>query len=43
VNAIPGGAEPTYGPYQARLDHELILAIRKSSDQDGQPVQIPLI
>ena len=34
--------EPTYGPYQARLDQELILAIRQSSAEGGAPVTLPL-
>lgn len=42
VDAIRTGQEPTYGPYQARLDQELILAIRQSSQDGGKPVKIPL-
>lgn len=42
VNAVRGGAEATYGPYQGRLDQELILAIRMSSMNGGAPVRIPL-
>jgi predicted dehydrogenase len=42
VDAVRNGTEPTYGPYQARLDQELILAIRQSSLAGGQPVQLPL-
>jgi predicted dehydrogenase len=42
VNALRTGAEPTYGPHQGRLDQELILAIRQSSEQGGAPVQLPL-
>ena len=38
VNAVRAGGEPTYGPYQARLDQELILAIRQSSNEGGRPV-----
>jgi predicted dehydrogenase len=41
-NAIQTNSEPTYGPYQARLDQELILAIRKSSQEGGKPVKLPL-
>jgi predicted dehydrogenase len=41
VNAVHGG-EPTYGPHQARLDQEIILAIRQSSQAGGQPVRLPL-
>jgi predicted dehydrogenase len=42
VDAVRTGGEPTYGPYQARLDQELILAIRQSSLARGQPVPLPL-
>jgi hypothetical protein len=42
VDALRTNSEPTYGPYQARLDQELILAIRQSSLQGGQPVDLPL-
>jgi hypothetical protein len=42
VEAVRNGTEPTYGPYQGRLDQELILAIRMSAINDGQPVNLPL-
>jgi len=42
VHAVRTGSEPTYGPYQARLDQELILAIRQSSQEGGKPVRLPL-
>jgi predicted dehydrogenase len=42
VNAVRDHTEPTYGPLQGRMDQELILAIRQSSQAGGQPVQIPL-
>ena len=42
VNAVRNGSEPTYGPYQGRLDQELILAIRMSAEQGGQPIKLPL-
>ncbi len=42
VNAVRHDSAPTYGPYQARLDQELILAIRQSSLAGGQPVRMPL-
>ena len=42
VTAVRNGTEPTYGPDQARLDQELILAIRQSSLEGGRPVQLPL-
>ena len=43
VNALRSGGEPTYGPHQARLDQEIILAIRQSSAEGGQPVKLPLV
>ena len=42
VEAVRNGGEPSYGPYQARLDQELILAIQRSSKAGGQPVTLPL-
>jgi len=42
VNAVRNNTEPTYGPYQARLDQELILAIRQSSLDGGKPVHLPM-
>lgn len=42
VNAVYHGIEPTYGPWQARIDQELILALRMSSRQGGKPVTLPL-
>jgi predicted dehydrogenase len=42
VNAVRDNTEPSYGALQGRLDQELILAIRQSSAQGGQPVTLPL-
>ena len=42
VNAVRTGVEPSYGALQGRLDQEIILAIRQSSDAGGQPVPLPL-
>ena len=42
VDAVRSGGEPTYGAYQARLDQELTLAIRLSSQAGGAPVALPL-
>jgi hypothetical protein len=42
VNAVRTGTEPTYGPHQARLDQEIILALRQSSLEGGRPVPLPL-
>jgi hypothetical protein len=41
VNAVKNNAAPSYGPYQARLDQELTIAIRQSS-LTGKPVTLPL-
>jgi predicted dehydrogenase len=42
VKAVREGSEPTYGARQARLDQEIILAIRQSSLEGGRPVRLPL-
>jgi predicted dehydrogenase len=42
VNAVRHDVAPTYGGEQARLDQEIILAIRYSSQQGGQPLALPL-
>jgi hypothetical protein len=42
VNAVQLNAEPSYGPFQARLDQELILAIQQSSLNGSLPVKLPL-
>lgn len=42
VDAVRSGGEPTYGALQARLDQELILALRRSSAEGGRPVVLPL-
>jgi hypothetical protein len=42
VNAVKNNTQPTYGPYQARMDQELILAIRLSALEGGKPVKLPL-
>lgn len=42
VNAVRNGGEPTYGPFQARLDQEITLAMRLSARQGGSPVPLPL-
>ena len=41
VNAIRTESEPIYGPKQARLDQELLLAIRASAEENGLPIKIP--
>ena len=42
VRAVREDGEPTYGAAQARLDQELILAIRASAEQGGGAVTLPL-
>ncbi len=42
VEAIRNDTEPSYGPVQARLDQEIILAIRHSSLRGGKPVELPM-
>jgi predicted dehydrogenase len=42
VNAVRTHSAPSYGPDQARLDQEIILAIHRSSDDGGKPVSLPL-
>ena len=42
VTAVRDRSEPTYGANQARLDQELILAIRQSAAQGGQPIELPI-
>ncbi len=36
VDAVRHNIDPTYGPLQARLDQELILAIRQSAAEGGR-------
>ncbi len=43
VDAVRNDAEPTYGAFQGRLDQEIVLALRQSSAQGGQPISLPLI
>jgi len=42
VDAVRDGGEPTYGGAQARLDQEIILALRRSAEEGGRPVRLPL-
>jgi hypothetical protein len=39
---VRDGSQPTYGPLQARLDQEIILAIRQSSLEGGRSIRLPL-
>lgn len=41
VDAVRSNTQPTYGPYQGRLDQELILALRYSAQQGGHPISLP--
>ena len=40
--AVRDDIEPDYGALQGRLDQEIVLAIRQSSANGGQPVRLPL-
>ncbi len=42
VDAIRSGSPPSYGARQARLDQEIILAIRASAAAGNQPVELPM-
>ena len=42
VDAVRTGGEPAYGPHQARMDQEIVLALRRSSREGGWPVCLPL-
>ena len=42
VNAVREDIEPTYGPHQARLDQEIIVALRQSAAAGGTPQLLPL-
>ena len=42
VEAVRNDREPSYGPQQARLDQEIIVALRQWSLAGGQPVALPL-
>ena len=42
ADAVRHDTEPTYGPHQARLDQEIVLALHRSSQDGGRPVRLPL-
>jgi predicted dehydrogenase len=42
VEAIRNDEAPSYGAWQARLDQEVILAIRQSAQTGGQAISLPL-
>ena len=42
VQAVRDGGEPSYGGAQVRLDQEIILALRRSAEEGGRPVALPL-
>jgi predicted dehydrogenase len=42
VTAVRTGGAPSYGAAQARLDQEIILALRQSSHDGSRPVTLPL-
>lgn len=41
VNTIRENRDPEYGPQQARLDQELVLAMQASAQSGGTPVHLP--
>ena len=42
IDAVRHGTYPSYGAHQARLDQEIILALRTSSKRGGEPIALPL-
>ena len=40
VDAVRNDTPPSYGPEQARLDQEIVLALHQSSDEGGRPVRL---
>ena len=42
VEAVRTDLEPSYGALQARLDQEIVLALRQSSQKGGEPVRLLL-
>jgi len=42
IDAVRNDAAPSYGAQQARLDQELVIAIRQSSLAGGEPLELPL-
>ena len=42
VKAVREDKEPSYGALQARLDQEIILAIRASAEENGRAISLPL-
>jgi hypothetical protein len=40
VDAVRTQTPPSYGALQGRLDQALILALRQSAEQGGQPVEL---
>ncbi len=42
VTAVRDGGAPSYGAEQARLDQEIIVALRQSALDGGRPVQLPM-
>jgi predicted dehydrogenase len=42
VDAVRTDGQPSYGPLQARLDQEIVLALRQSAREGGRPITLPL-
>jgi hypothetical protein len=41
ITAVRQNNEPSYGAAQARLDQEIIVALRQSSLDGGRPIRLP--
>jgi hypothetical protein len=42
VNAVRASGDVSYGPQQARLDQEIVVAMGRSAQRGGTPVELPL-
>ena len=42
VNAVRANGAVSYGPHQARLDQEIVVAMDQSAHRGGAPVELPL-
>ncbi len=40
AGAVRSGGDPSYGPWQARLDQEIVLAMQESARRGGEPVAL---
>jgi predicted dehydrogenase len=42
IDAVRSGRAPTYGAEQARLDQEIVIAIKRSAAQGGTAIHLPI-